>query len=200
MDANSVQAVLRDVEGVKRRARRDRRATSVPLLTFGWLTLLEAFLSAVADPYRSLYWLIAAPAGLAFVAWYYRRHEIDSGVGTRSSSYWHWALAVLAALVLLPFLIVLGAPLALVGIGLLSIAVRQRNMYLGAYAVVFAVVGMLESFYLVTNRLYDFSQWAGWYSDTSGYFPWAPSFVSALLGLIIVGAGAVAARREGRVE
>ncbi len=150
--------------------------------------MVDALITAAWDPYRSYYWVLAAPAGFALVAWYYRRREAAVGVGSPSRTYGWWALGVLAALVLAPFLVLLGAPLGLVALGLLAIAVQQGNVYLGVWAVVFGVVDVLDRFYVITNRLYD----------VAGYFSWAPSLVTGALGAMLVGAGLVALRREER--
>ena len=196
MDVTTTQDVIDELEKVRRRTRADRRVSSVPLLTFGVFTLVDAAIRAASNPYRSMYWVLAAPAGFAFVAWYYRRHEASVGVGSDSDTYRWWALGVLAALMLAPFLVLFGAPQGLIAIGLVTIAVRQNNVYLGAWAAVYGVVGVLDGWYVVTNRLYDLASWLGLYSETSGYFDWAPALVTGVLGLMLVGAGLLALRKE----
>ncbi|MGI9119903.1 MAG: hypothetical protein ACR2G7_07265 [Acidimicrobiales bacterium] len=195
MEVTTARDLIDELDDVRRQARRDRRVTSVPLLTFGVLTLLNA-VTFVREPNRGLYWLLAGPAGFGLIAWYYRRHEVSVGVGSAAGTYGRWALGLLAALVLLPVLILFGAPFGLIALGLLIIAIRQRNRYLGAWAVVYGVLGVLEGFSFLTNRVYDLAGFLGYRSGTSSYFSWAPSLVTGLLGLMLVGAGLVALRHE----
>jgi hypothetical protein len=201
MEAANARAVINELEHVREETRRDRRATSVPLLAFGLLTVLHA-LALVWEPYRGVYWLVAAPAGFGLVAWYYRRHEEAVGVGSPAGTYGKWAIGLLAALMLLPILMLFNAPLGLSALALLIIAIRQRNRYLGVWAVVYGVVGVLEGFYFFTNRAYDVADFLGYSSGSSSYFSWAPSLVAGILGAILVGAGLLALRHEvagGRV-
>ena len=195
MEASTARDAMAELETVRRQTRRDRRVTSVPLLTFGALTVLQA-LTMAREPYRGLYWVVAAPAGFAIVAWYYRRHEVSLGVGSPSGTYARWALGILAALVLLPILVLFGAPFGLIALGLLIIAVRQRNRYLGVWAVVYGIVGVLDGFYFLTNRVYDVAEFLGYSSGSGGYFRRAPSVVGGLLGIMLIGAGLVALRHE----
>ena len=150
----------------------------------------------LAGPAEGLYWALAAPVGFAVAAWVLRRHEVGSGVGTRSSSYRRWALGVLVTLLLLPFLVLFGMPLALVGLGLLTIAVCQRNTYLAVTAGVFAVVGVLDGLLFIENRIYDLNQWLGAYESTSGYASWASKVSRALPAAVLLAAGLAARRRE----
>jgi len=196
MDATSAGSVLKDVEDIRRRTRQDRRATSVPLLTFGALGIGGAFVQILPGPAEGLYWALAAPVGFAVTAWVLRRHEVGSGVGTRSSSYRRWALGVLVTLLLLPFLVLFGMPLALIGLGLLTIAVRQRNTFLAVTAGVFAVVGVLDGLLFIENRIYDLNQWLGLYESTSGYASWASTVSGALPATVLLVAGHLARRRE----
>ena len=195
MDATSAGSVLKDVEDIRRRTRQDRHATSVPLLTFGVLGIAGAFVRILAGPADGLYWALAAPVGFAITAWVFRRHEVGSGVGTRSSSYRRWALLVLVTLLLLP-LFVFGMPLALIGLGLLTIAIRQRNTYLAVTAGVFAVVGVLDGLHFIGNRIGDLNQWLGAYESTGGYASWASAVSGALPAAVLLVAGLAARRRE----
>jgi len=195
MDATSARSVLKDVEDIRRRTRQDRHATSVPLLTFGALGIGGAFVRIAAEPADGLYWALAAPVGFAVTAWALRRHEVRTGVGTRSSSYRRWALLVLVTFLLLP-LFVFGMPLALIGLGLLTIAMRQRNTYLAVTAGVFAVVGVLDGLHFIGNRIGDLNQWLGAYESTGGYASWASEVSGALPAAVLLVAGLAARRRE----
>ena len=136
--------------------------------------------------------MLLAPIGFALVALLYRRREIGTGVGRRSRSY---AIAAGATLFLVPFLLLLG-PSVLAGVGLLVIAIQQGNRTLGVWAVVYAVIGGLEAFAVVSNRLFDLNNALGWNSGTSGYFTWSSSLVFGVLGLAMVVAGFCARRGE----
>ncbi len=197
MEVTSARTTIDELEQVRKETRRDRRPTSVPLVTFGLLTVLDAF-TLLREPYRGLYWMVAAPAGFGLVAWYYRRHEHAVGVGTPARTYGRWAIGLLAAVVLLPILMLFNAAVGLIALGLLVIAVRQRNRYLGVWAVLYGVIGVLEGFYFFTNRAYDLAGFLGYSSGSSSYFSWAPSLVAGLLGLMLVGAGLFALRQEVR--
>ena len=190
MDARVAGELIADFDRVRQRARGDRRATSVPLITFGALTLVDAVARTVTAPYRTWLWLVLAPAALAFIAWYYRRQEARTGIGARARSYWIVALAVLGVLTVLPFLVVLGIAPALAGLGLLAIAVHQRNRYLGAWAVVYGLVAFLEGIHFFSNRV----------SDVGGSHSWSSSVVLGLLGLALIVAGLRARQRERAVR
>ena len=127
-----------------------------------------------------------APAGLAFIAWCYRRQEARTGVGTKARPYWVVALAMFGVLAVLPFLVVLGVAPALAGLGLLAIAIHQRNRYLGAWAVIYGLVAFLEGIHFLSNRL----------SDMGGDVPWSSSLVLGVLGLALIAAGLRAREKE----
>ncbi len=182
MDATAAHDLLEEVEGVRRRARGDRRATSAPLLVFGAITLVDALLQMASDPFPNYGLVFLGPVGFALVALYYQRSEVRTGVGRPALTY---VVAAVVTLLLVPLFVLLGAPV-LVGLGLLAIAVGQRNRYLGLWAVVCGVVGGLEAFSVLSNRLYDV-----W-----GYFSWSSSVVFGVLGLALVVAGLHARRKE----
>lgn len=192
MDATEAQDLLQEVEGVRRRARADRRATSLPLLVFGSLTLVGALLQTLTAPYPNYGLVFLGPIGFALVALCYRRREIRTGVGRPARSY---LVAAVVTLLFVPSFVLLGSPV-LSGLGLLGIAAWQRDRYLGLWAVVCGVVGGLEAFAVLSNRLYDVSDALGFHSDTSGYFSWSSSLVFGMLGLALVLAGLHARRRE----
>ena len=54
MDGSTARDVIDELEQVREDTRRDRRVSSVPLLTFGMLTLLYAA-TLQQEPYRNLY-------------------------------------------------------------------------------------------------------------------------------------------------
>jgi hypothetical protein len=185
VDGLDARALLSDSERLRRRARADRHPSSVPLLVFAYLTLFGAPL-AVARlwPLGQVYWVVAGPAGFLFVAWWYRRQQARSGVGQGRGSYVAAGVAVLAVLLVVPVL--WHGPLAAVAAGLLAMAALQRNAYLAAFAAVFGVLGALEDFLVLSNRLAD----AGLGGELG------QPVVYGALGLLLLVGGLVARLRE----
>jgi len=182
MDATTAHDVLGDVRAVRQRVRGDRRATSVPLLIFGTITLIEAFLRPfVHASVNDIVAVVLAPLGFAAVAIFYRRHEVSIGVGSPTRAYGLTGLGLALALTIFLGLILLFGTFAVVGVGLLIIALRQRNFYLGIWAAIYGVVGTLESFYLISNRI---------------AVSWSPSLVYGVLGAMLIGAGLLVRRNE----
>jgi hypothetical protein len=197
---------LHRLEQLKLRARADRRATSVPLFTFGAVTLFFALTEVLRQPGNVariggisplvLLW----PAAFGFLAWYYRRQEARTGVGAGRGSY---ALMVLLpiAVFFVPFAWLLYFFLSSTGVaalGLLVIALLQRNWYLGISAVVYGVVMTLEAYFFLSNRLVDLGQEVGVVHDL--FSDHATAVVLGLTGLGMVAAGLVARRREARAS
>jgi hypothetical protein len=108
---------------------------------------------------------------------------------------------VLAALVLVPFLLI--APLPAVAAGLVAIALLQRNGYLAFWAAVFGILGTLEQFLVLSNRLYDLAEWRGWFPEPRDHGivdDLGQPIVYGALGLLLLVAGLVALRREDRAR
>jgi hypothetical protein len=186
MDGPDARALLDDTERLRRRARADRHPSSVPLLVFAYLTLLGAPLAVGRLwPLGQSYWLLAGPVGFVVVGWWYRRQQVRDGVGPGRGSYTVAGVSLLLALVLLPLLWFF--PLATVAAGLLAMAVLQRNPSLAFWAVSFGVVGTLEQYFVISNRL------GGLVGPDLGQ----PIVYGALGGLLLV-AGLVARHREDR--
>jgi hypothetical protein len=186
MDGPDARALLDDAERLRRRARADRHPSSVPLLVFASLTLFGAPLAVGRLwPLGQYYWLLAGPVGFVVVGWWYRRQQVRDGVGPGRGSYTAAGASVLLALVLLPLLWFL--PMATIAAGLVAMAVLQRNPYLAFWAVTFGVVGTLEQFFVLSNRL------GGLVSPDLG-----PPVVFGALGVLLLVAGLVARHREDR--
>jgi hypothetical protein len=183
MDGPDARALLDDTRRLRRRARADRHPSSVPLLVFAYLTLLGAPLAiARLWPLGQYYWVLAGPAGFLIIGWWYRRQEVRRGVGQGRGSYTLAGVSVLLALVLVPFLWF--SPLPAVAAGLVAVAVLQRNAYLAFWVAVFGVLGTLEQFFVLSNRL------GGAAGDLG------QPVVYGALGVLLLVAGLVALHRE----
>jgi hypothetical protein len=197
MDPTTAQELMHDVGNLRQRVRHDRRAASTPLLVFGGMTLVEALL--YFEP-LGVSWigldlfirLFVAPVGFVLVALSYRRRQSATGVGARPAPY---VIAALVVFILFPVALALG-PYAEVGVALCVIAVTQRNLYLGVWAVIYGVVGSLEVFDVISNRLYGAAEVLGLFRAQDGYFSSAPPLVYGLLGALLVAAGLYAQTRE----
>jgi len=197
MERTDAQALLRDAERLRRRARGDRHASSVPLLIFGALTVISAPLALFLWPVGGWLWLLAGPAGFLATGWWYRRQQTRSGIGEGRGSYTVAGVSTLLAFVLLP--VVWIAPLPVVAAGLLAVAALQRNRYLAAWATVLGLLGGLEHFLVLSNRLYDLAEWLGWFREPRNYGlldELGPPTVFAAVGGLLLAAGLVALRRE----
>jgi hypothetical protein len=198
MERADAQALLRDAERLRRRGHGDRHASSVPLLIFGAITVIDAPLALPALwPWGDLFWLLAGPAGFLATGWWYRRQQARSGIGEGRGSYTVAGASTLLAFVLLPLVWI--APLPVVAAGLLVVAALQRNRYLAAWAAVFGLLGGLEHFFVLSNRLYDLAGWLGWFREPRDYGlldELGPPIVFAALGGLLLAAGLLALRRE----
>lgn len=197
MDATFAHEVLGDVRAVRHRVRGDRRTTSVPLLVFGTITVVEALLRPFIHPIvYDIVALVLVPAGFAGIALYYQGHERAIGVGSPTQSYALTGLVLGLLMIVMFGIVLLFGAFAVVGFGLLFIAYRQRNLYLALWAVIYGVVGTLEGLSLVSNRLYSIAQDLGLYRTTQGCFSWSTSLVYGVLGAMVIGAGLLARRKE----
>ena len=198
MERADAQALLRDAELLRRRARGDRHASSVPLLIFGALTVVSAPLAFPAlGLWGELFWLLAGPAGFLATGWWYRRQQARSGIGEGRGSYTVAGVSTLLAFVLVPLVWI--APLPVVAAGLLVVAALQRNRYLAAWATVLGLLGGLERFFVLSNRLYDLAGWFGWLREPRDHGlldDLGQPIVYAALGGLLLAAGLVALRRE----
>lgn len=195
MDSMTAHELLHDVGRLRQRVRQDRRAASTPLLVFGGMTLLEALLSPLLISSIGLdlfIRVVAAPLGFVFVALSYRRHQLATGVGAPAGSS---VIAALVVFILFPVTFAFG-PYAEVGMALCVIAGRQRNLYLGVWAVIYGVIGSLEVFDVISNRLYGTADALGLFRAQDGYFSSAQAIVYGFLGAMLVAAGLYAQKKE----
>ena len=83
------------------------------------------------------------------------------------------------------------------------IAILQRNAYLASWAAAFGVLGTLEQFLVLSNRLYDLAEWRGWFTEPRDYGivdDLGQPVVYGALGLMLLVAGLVALHREDRAR
>jgi intracellular septation protein A len=193
MDSATAKEMLGDVGVVQRRVKGDRRATSVPLIVFGSITLIAAVIEPMVDWAGTLALFLLAPVGFLSVALIYRRREIAFGLGGRERAY---TVAAISTLLLVPILGLALGSYALVGIALIIIAMLQRNLQLAIWALVFGVVGGLEHLSLISNRLYSLADSLGIYRSNDGYFSWSSSLVFGILGLALIVGGLLAQHAE----
>jgi intracellular septation protein A len=193
MDSATAKELLGDVGAVQRRVKGDRRATSVPLIVFGSITLIAAVIEPMVDWAGTLALFLLAPVGFLSVALIYRRREIAFGLGGRERAY---TVAAISTLLLLPILGLALGSYALVGIALIIIAMLQRNLQLAIWALVFGVVGGVEHLSLISNRLYSLADTLGIYRSNDGYFSWSSSLVFGILGLALIVGGLLAQHAE----
>jgi intracellular septation protein A len=193
MDSTAAKVMLGDVGAVQRRVKGDRRATSVPLIVFGSITLIAAVIEPMVDWAGTLALFLLAPVGFLSVALIYRRREIAFGLGGRERAY---TVAAISTLLLLSILGLALGSYALVGIALIVIAMLQRNLQLAIWALVFGVVGGLEHLSLISNRLYSLADSLSIYRSNDGYFSWSSSLVFGILGLALVVGGLLAQHAE----
>lgn len=204
MAIHGAREQLDHVSRLRQRARAQRAATSVPLLVFGGITLVGGALPdaglGLAGAW-SLYWIVAGPLGFWAVHRYQRRRLQRTGVGPGRGSYAAVSLAlVLAVVVVGGIFLLFGGPLVAIALGLLAVALYQRNWPLAAAALLYGLVAGLEGFHLISNRLMELVFAFDLNRGTSGYFPEARSIVIVTLGVVTLAAGLLAARRERAVS
>jgi len=97
MQPTDARTLLDDTQRLRRRARADRQATSLPLLILGAVTLLGAGLvlptgdTDTADPL----WVIGAGLGFLALAWWSARQQTRTGIGSGRGSWLAVGLALL---------------------------------------------------------------------------------------------------------
>jgi hypothetical protein len=198
MGTSESSEVLGEVGRLQKLAWADRRPSSVPLFIFGALAILSsAFELNDLSMWRLVYWLIAGPTGFLLCAAWYEHHRIATGVGAGRGSYMTTGVVLLISFVLVIPLWIIAFPT--IGLALLVIAVRQRNTYLAICATFFGVIGFLVSIFTFDNLLYRLANYFGFFKSASGYFSGATAAVDVVWGLLMVGAGLIAYRREIRL-
>lgn len=190
--------LLDDLDALRNATRAKLQPTSLPLIVFGTLLLVAAALpSATFDFPWSAYWLAAAPTGFAIIGARYRRIEGEVGVGDRSR---HYRLAAVGAAVvgfmIASLLIFIVSPLAGAGVALFAIARATHDGGLTVAAAVLVLFGLLEPWFILSNRVYEVGQLLGNPDGSEPIFRYSRNIVTAVIGLGMVAAGLVARRRR----
>lgn len=95
---------LTSIRATRKRTRADLRSYWYPLVVFGVLTLLSTPFFEIWDGAGAgLYWLVAAPAGIAVVARHSRRRELSTGLAPAPRPYIVTAVCLVAACFALGF-------------------------------------------------------------------------------------------------
>jgi hypothetical protein len=175
------------VSAVRARVRRDRRATSLPLLLLGGATAVGVapqLSSGAGDVLAGLMMTLA----FAAIWVVFRLRAARAGVGRGTG----FGIASMLGLLLMLTIVGLVAlaytgPFLIFGVGLLVAAAWQRNAFLAVWAIVIGGIGVFEGFFGITNRLPP-SLWATWEHPA----------IYLILALMTVLAGIVAWLRENR--
>jgi hypothetical protein len=149
------------VSAVRARVRRDRRATSLPLLLLGGATAVGVAPQLSSDAGDALAGLMIT---LAFAAiWVvFRIRAARAGVG-RGTGFGVASMLGLFLMLTIVGLVALtyAGPFLIFGVGLLVAASWQRNAFLAVWAIVIGGIGVFEGFFGITNRL-PVPLWASW--------------------------------------
>jgi hypothetical protein len=195
MGASNSSETLVEVGRLQKLAWSDRRPSSVPLFIFGALAILSGPLEYNdLSMWRLFYWILAGPAGFLLCAAWYKHRRVVTGVGAGRGSYAKTGVVLLVSFLLVIPLWLVALPT--IGIALLVIAVRQRNVYLAVCAACFGVIGFLESIFTFDNMLYRLAHYFGLFKSTDGYFNGATTIVCVVWGLLMMTAGLIARKRE----
>ena len=193
LDPPQAKSLLDELEQVRRKARGNLHAASVPVLVLGLLAFGGA-LASWRDPARFtyFYWTFAGPAGLLVTAWWFRRLQHRHGAGTGAGP-----LVTIAILVAFSSVVYFGFLFGSVitGLGFIALAITQRNRLLAAAAAIFALVtGAQQPFRFISDSVGN-SLWL-----TSGlrdvFSSHGTAIVFAVLGLLLLGVGVSAFRQE----
>lgn len=200
LEPSAARALLGELDQLRRHALADIRTAAPPILVLGLLGLggmaanrlsNEGGESFAAGYY---FWALAGPVGLAVTALSFRRQQRRNGVGTGVLS-----MVIITILVACAALVTarysLGGLVA--GVGFLAVAVVQRSRLLAAAAVAFSLVNGLEPARAALSGLVESGGQAAGSTFYFGQFDNEFDFLApGVLGLILLGTGAVALRRD----
>src|SRR5918995_6306240 len=181
MAEHNTTATLDELENVRAKVRTDRRPASVSLAVLGGAMTLFAALqwiewSSATGPHLTYtmtnawfpedFVLLVVPIGFVLIALRYRAVERRRGVRTEWRVFLTLAIFALISLLVAPRWLVhfIGVPFGVTGLSLLVVAWWQRSGLLAAGAVIFGVGGVLQTVYVLSNRVYELY---------GGYIMWA---------------------------
>jgi len=145
-------ALLEDLDQVRRRARGDLHAASVPLFVLGLLAIGGA-LADLSDPMMvtRFYWRFAGPAGLLVTALWFHRLQRRNGAGTGAGPLVTITILITCVAFASGFLPIGGV---ITAIGFVALAVTQRNRVLATAAAIFGLVAAAQQpFGFISNSL-----------------------------------------------
>lgn len=191
LQPRQAQTLLDDLDHVRRRARGDLHAASVPLFVLGLLAVGGALVEWDRSLVSFLYWALAGPLGLIVTAWWFRLLQHRRGVGTGVGPLVAITILVICATIASGFFSLGGL---FTGIGFLAVALTQRSRIVAVAAAIFGLVTGVEQPLRaistgITNNFPDFS--ANDFIRDHG-----SAVIFAVLGVLLLAAGAVAFRRE----
>jgi hypothetical protein len=195
-------ATLGELENVRAKVRADRRPASMPLAVLGGAMTLFAVLQWIewsmetrVSPAPFWPWfpedfvLLVVPIGFVLIALRYRAVERHLGVRTEWRVFLALAVVALISLLVAPRWLVhfISVPFGVTGLSLLVVAWWQRSGLLAVGALIFGVGGVLETFRVLTNRVYEVY---------GGFISWASVAVWTLLTVALWALAVVAYKRE----
>jgi len=192
LEPPQARALLEDLDQVRRRARGDLHAASVPLFVLGLLALGGA-LTDLSDPMRAtmFYWTFAGPAGLLVTALWFRRLQRRHGAGTGAGPLVTITIFVTCVAVASGFFPIGGV---ITAVGFVALAVTKRNRVLAAAAVIFGLVTVAQQpFGFISNSVYNRIPAATGLGILEYH---GSAVVYAILGSLLLGVGVRAFRQE----
>lgn len=144
-----------------------------------------------------LYWPVAGLFGVLLLAVFDRARRDRVGAEPALGPAAVVGCAVLGV-VILP--LSLTSPFPLIGLAILVMAARRRDVYLAGWGLLFGVTGTLAQSFVFDNALYGIAYRAGWFRATYGYFVAAPAIDFVTLGLCTLIAAWFARRRALRAD